>query len=78
MEQYDNAYTYYQIEDSVAIVYEHNAQVNIEDENGAVYPLNERDNGNYISRYLSLNPATQYRIHIKTTDGKEYFLILPV
>ena len=58
--------------DSVAIIYEDGAQVNIEDEGGATYPLDWRNNGTYISNSLSLNPANKYRIHIKTVNGSEY------
>ncbi len=58
--------------DSVLIIYEHNAQVNIEDENNATYPLFEKDSGNYVSDILNLNPSLKYRLHIKTDDGKEY------
>jgi len=43
--------------DSAAIIYEHNAQVTIEDESNATYPLYERDSGNYVSDDLLLNPA---------------------
>lgn len=58
--------------DSAAIIYEHNAQVTIEDESNATYPLYERDSGNYVSDDLLLNPALKYRIHITTTNGNEY------
>lgn len=58
--------------DSVATVYEHNAQVAIEDENSASYPLYEKDSGNYVSDNLPLNPALKYRLHITTRDGKIY------
>lgn len=58
--------------DSAVIIYEHNALVNIEDENNATYPLIEKDSGNYVSDHLSLDPNLKYRVHIKTKDGKEY------
>ncbi|TKK66907.1 DUF4249 domain-containing protein [Ilyomonas limi] len=58
--------------DSAATIYEHNAQVKIEDESNATYPLYERDSGNYVSDNLFLNPALKYRIHITTTNGDEY------
>lgn len=58
--------------DYAGIIYEQNAQVYVEDENNTIYPLYERENGNYISNNLFLNSALKYRIHIRTTDGKEY------
>jgi hypothetical protein len=58
--------------DSVAIIYEDGAQVNIEDENGVSYPLNESSNGTYISGNLLLDPSDKYRIYIKTVNGSEY------
>lgn len=58
--------------DTAAIIYEHNALVQIEDENNTTYPLLEKDSGNYVSDNLSLSAASKYRIHIKTTDGNEY------
>src|SRR4051812_31383900 len=58
--------------DSVAIVYEDGAEVNIEDENGASYPLSWKNNGTYVSDSLSLNSTIKYRLHIKTLNGSEY------
>jgi hypothetical protein len=58
--------------DSVAKIYEDGAQVYIEDEGGANYPLNWRNNGTYISDTLSLDPASKYRLHINTSNGNEY------
>src|SRR4051812_9797221 len=60
------------LDDSVAIIYENEAQVKIEDEGGATYPLNWRNSGTYISDSLSLNQASKYRIHIKSVNGSEY------
>ncbi|MEP6595794.1 MAG: DUF4249 domain-containing protein [Ginsengibacter sp.] len=58
--------------DSVNIVYEHNAVVNIESENNETFPLYENGNGAYISSSLNLNSNEKYRLHIKTQDNKEY------
>lgn len=58
--------------DSAKIVYEYNAQVNIEDENNGVYPLYESGEGTYVSDNLSLSANQKYRIHIRTSDNKEY------
>jgi len=51
---------------------EENAQVAIEGENGERYSLAEQNAGSYTSTPLNLNPATRYRIHIRTTHDKEY------
>src|SRR3954471_6348032 len=58
--------------DSVAIIYEDGAQVNVEAESGASYPVYWKNNGTYTSDSLSLNPADKYRIYIKTVNGSEY------
>src|SRR3954466_12869051 len=51
------------LEDAVTTIYEDGAQVNIEDEEGAIYPLNWGNNGVYISDSLFLNSANKYRLH---------------
>jgi hypothetical protein len=58
--------------DSVNIIYEHNAVVNIEGENQESFPLSETGNGVYLSSSLNLNKNEKYRLKIKTQDGKEY------
>jgi hypothetical protein len=59
--------------DSVNIIYEHNAEVNVEGENQETFPLYENGNGVYISSaLLNLNNTEKYRLHIRTQDGKEY------
>jgi hypothetical protein len=58
--------------DSAAIVYEHNAVVNIEGENHETFPLYENGNGVYTSSPLTLNSNEKYRLQIKTQDNKEY------
>ena len=58
--------------DSVDIIYERNAQLSIEGENNESFPLYESINGTYLSSQLYLNSNKKYRLHIKTTDGKEY------
>ena len=55
------------------IIYEHNAEVNIEGENHETFPLYENGNGVYVSSAaLNLNSNEKYRLQIKTRDGKEY------
>lgn len=59
--------------DSVNIIYEHNAAVNVEGENQETFPLYENGNGVYVSSApLNLNSTEKYRLHIRTQDGKEY------
>ncbi|QEC66114.1 DUF4249 domain-containing protein [Panacibacter ginsenosidivorans] len=60
------------LSDSVFILYEHNAQVQIEGEGNEVYPMPEGVNGTYTSAAITLNAAEKYRVRIRTTDGKEY------
>lgn len=58
--------------DSVSVLYERNASVQIESENNEVYPLPEGLNGTYTSAPLTLNALTKYRVRVNTSDGKEY------
>lgn len=58
--------------EDVSILYEHNAQVQIESNNNEVYALMEGLNGTYTSAVLNLNPSADYRVRIRTQDGKEY------
>jgi Domain of unknown function (DUF4249) len=58
--------------DNVFVLYERNAQVQIESNGNEVYPLNEGLNGTYTSAVLNLNPSSNYRIRINTQVGKEY------
>jgi len=59
--------------DTAARKYELGAKVNVEDDHQNTYPLYETGNGIYSSfSTLNLNPTYQYRLHIFTSDGKEY------
>jgi Domain of unknown function (DUF4249) len=59
--------------DSVDVIYEHNATVNVEGENNEIFPLYENGNGVYISASpLGLNNNEKYRLQIKTQNNKEY------
>ncbi len=53
-------------------VFENNAEVSIESNADESFPLSETGNGVYTSSSQLLNSNEQYRIHIITTDGKEY------
>src|SRR6478752_4236788 len=59
------------LSDSVFILYEHNAQVQIESDYNEVYLMPEGFTGIYTSAVVTLNAAEKYRVRIKTTDGKE-------
>jgi hypothetical protein len=48
------------------------AQVDVEGEDGSDFPLFENGNGEYNGAQLTLNNGVQYRLHIRTTDGKQY------
>ena len=53
--------------------YETGARVQIEDDHQNIYSLMEVGHGVYTSNYvLSLNTSFQYRLHIFTSDNKEY------
>ncbi|WP_162428842.1 DUF4249 domain-containing protein [Pontibacter pudoricolor] len=51
---------------------ETNAIVQIESEDGEHYRLYEAGNGNYTIDNLNINPASKYRLFIRTANGKEY------
>jgi len=48
------------------------AIVNVVSDQGAVFPLIETTNGNYVSAGLNLDNSHTYRISIKTPDNKQY------
>ncbi|PZR33138.1 MAG: DUF4249 domain-containing protein [Azospira oryzae] len=51
---------------------EKNAIVSIEDENGTVFNLPQKDTGVYESSNMNIGFSQKYQLHIKTTSGKEY------
>jgi hypothetical protein len=57
--------------DTAAYINEINASVIIEDDQNNVYPLYETGGGNYSGDY-PLSPYGTYRLHITTSDQKEY------
>lgn len=59
------------LNDTVMLLPERDAIVAVEDDRGKSYPLITSGNGEYRS-WLSLDVKPQYRVRIKTTDGKEY------
>lgn len=58
--------------DTAKIRVENNAIVTIEGEDNTTRTLIARGNGYYVSANLNLAINTGYRLHIKTTNGKEY------
>jgi hypothetical protein len=48
------------------------AVVTVESDQHASYPLTESANGTYVSAGLNLDNTREYRLDIKTPDGKEY------
>ena len=57
--------------DTAAYINEVNAKVVIEDENSNVLALSETGGGNYSGNFY-LNPYIKYRLHIFTSDNREY------
>lgn len=60
------------LQDAVSVLYEHNAQVQIESDGNEIHPLYEGANGTYTSEPLLLSDAAKYRVRIFTSEGKEY------
>jgi hypothetical protein len=54
------------------IVSEYGATITIEGDNNETFLLMEKDSGTYVSDKLNLNPNEKYKLHVKTSDGKEY------
>ncbi|MDE3182419.1 MAG: DUF4249 domain-containing protein [Bacteroidota bacterium] len=57
--------------DTASYINETGAHVEIEDNQNNTYPLYETGGGNYSGTY-NLNTSGKYRLHITTTDHKEY------
>ena len=55
-----------------------NAQVTVQDDNNASFPLKQVSNGLYASASINLDNARKYRLDIKTTDNREYLSDLVV
>jgi Domain of unknown function (DUF4249) len=58
--------------DRIEEIPESGAQIEVQSETGASYPLTELTSGKYIVSQLSLDSGLKYRLHIKTYNGKEY------
>jgi hypothetical protein len=55
-----------------AIPMETGAKVQVEGNDNTIFPLAQQGSGIYGIDTLSLNPATQYRLRINTSDGEQY------
>src|ERR1700730_8221645 len=51
---------------------EFGAQVSVEGDNGSSIALTATIDGEYSAAQLNLNNGVKYRLHIITTDGKQY------
>ena len=60
------------VSDTSNVQPELNATVKVESENGEVYALQEQGNGFYFSPPLNINSNETYRLHIVTSNGREY------
>lgn len=58
--------------DSIAIIPEPGAAVDVQSGNGVSYPLKEQSPGTYTIDQIPVNSGRQYRVQIKTSNGKEY------
>jgi hypothetical protein len=62
----------YQLDEKAKIGIENNAQVTVEGRDNTVRALAGRGNGYYLSPDLNLIVNNEYRLRIKTANGKEY------
>lgn len=62
----------FKLEDTAKLKVENGAQLTVEGSDNTIRPLTARGNGYYVSPDLNLVVNTQYRLRIKTSDGKEY------
>ncbi len=58
--------------DSARLSYEANADMLVEGDDGSVYVIPWQTEGRYYTENLHLNDAHQYRLRIRTADGREY------
>ncbi|HEY2647944.1 MAG TPA: DUF4249 domain-containing protein [Puia sp.] len=58
--------------DSIQIFPEAAAEVEVQSEQGASYPLTEQSGGKYAIDHLPIDPSQKYRVHIRTSNGREY------
>jgi hypothetical protein len=62
----------FKLDDTSSLQPELHAQVDVEGKDNSSFPLTEIGNGQYGVASLGLNNAIQYRLHIRTSAGKDY------
>jgi hypothetical protein len=60
------------VSDTSTVQPELNATVKVEGQGGEIYQLQEQGNGVYFSTPLNISPNENYRVHIFTSNGREY------
>jgi hypothetical protein len=63
---------------SISVIPEPGAQVEVESELGVRFSLSETGGGNYSINQIPIDSTQRYRIHIKTSNGKDYLSALTV
>jgi hypothetical protein len=58
--------------DSARLINETSASVKLQGRDNSTYNITESGGGTYTNTLLNLNNSVQYRLYIKTRDGKEY------
>jgi Domain of unknown function (DUF4249) len=61
---------------SIGVIPEPGAQVEVQSEQGARFNLSETGGGNYSIDQIPIDTNQRYRIHIKTSNGKDYLSAL--
>jgi hypothetical protein len=62
----------FKLDRKATVTTENNAQLTVEGKDNTTSFLFGAGNGNYVSSFLNLVANNEYRLRIKTTDGKEY------
>lgn len=62
----------FKLDQTASVKTENNAGLTVEGSDNSISILIGTGNGNYVAGNLHLNPDKEYRLRIKTTDGKEY------
>jgi hypothetical protein len=60
------------LHDSAMLINETAATVQVQGRDNTTYTLTENGSGNYTNNLLTLNSSQQYRLYIKTREGKDY------
>jgi len=60
------------LDDTAKLINETLATVRLQGRDNSSYSLTENGGGNYINTLINLNSSQQYRLYIKTREGKEY------